>query len=33
VKIATLGDVMLDVIVRLEQPLAHGDDVRAVNFN
>jgi ribokinase len=29
VKLATLGDVMLDVIVRLEQPLAHGDDVRA----
>jgi ribokinase len=29
VQIATLGDVMLDVIVRLEQPLAHGDDVRA----
>jgi ribokinase len=28
-RIATLGDVMLDVIVRLEQPLAHGDDVRA----
>jgi len=30
VKLATLGDVMLDVIVRLEQPLAHGDDVRAL---
>ena len=29
VRIATLGDVMLDVIVRLEQPLARGDDVRA----
>ena len=29
VQLATLGDVMLDVIVRLEQPLAHGDDVRA----
>jgi sugar/nucleoside kinase (ribokinase family) len=29
VKLATLGDVMLDVIVRLEQPLAQGDDVRA----
>ena len=29
VLIATLGDVMLDVIVRLEQPLARGDDVRA----
>jgi sugar/nucleoside kinase (ribokinase family) len=29
VQIATLGDVMLDVIVRLEQPLARGDDVRA----
>src|SRR5215470_17064666 len=29
VRIATLGDVMLDVIVRLEQPLAPGDDVRA----
>ena len=28
-RIATLGDVMLDVIVRLDQPLAHGDDVRA----
>jgi ribokinase len=28
-KLATLGDVMLDVIVRLEQPLAQGDDVRA----
>ena len=27
--IATLGDVMLDVIARLEQPLARGDDVRA----
>jgi sugar/nucleoside kinase (ribokinase family) len=29
VKIATLGDLMLDVIVRLEEPLARGDDVRA----
>jgi sugar/nucleoside kinase (ribokinase family) len=28
-RVATLGDVMLDVIVRLEQPLAQGDDVRA----
>ena len=28
-RIATLGDVMLDVVVRLEQPLARGDDVRA----
>ena len=28
-RIATLGDVMLDVIVRLKQPLAQGDDVRA----
>ncbi|MES1246487.1 MAG: carbohydrate kinase family protein [Actinomycetota bacterium] len=28
-RIATLGDLMLDVIVRLEQPLAKGDDVRA----
>jgi ribokinase len=28
-RIATLGDVMLDVIVRLDQPLARGDDVRA----
>jgi ribokinase len=28
-RIATIGDVMLDVIVRLEQPLAPGDDVRA----
>jgi len=28
-RLATLGDVMLDVIVRLEQPLARGDDVRA----
>ena len=27
--LATLGDVMLDVIVRLEEPLAPGDDVRA----
>jgi sugar/nucleoside kinase (ribokinase family) len=29
VLIATFGDVMLDVIVRLEQPLAPGDDVRS----
>ena len=29
VLIATIGDLMLDVIVRLEQPLAAGDDVRA----
>jgi ribokinase len=29
VQLATLGDVMLDVIVRLEQPLVAGDDVRA----
>jgi sugar/nucleoside kinase (ribokinase family) len=29
VRIATLGDLMLDVIVRLEEPLARGDDVRA----
>jgi sugar/nucleoside kinase (ribokinase family) len=29
VKIATLGDLMLDVIVRLDEPLARGDDVRA----
>lgn len=29
VRIATLGDVMLDVIVRLDEPLAPGDDVRA----
>ncbi len=28
-QLATLGDVMLDVIVRLEQPLVAGDDVRA----
>jgi ribokinase len=28
-RIATIGDVMLDVIVRLEEPLAPGDDVRA----
>src|SRR4051812_44533527 len=28
-RLATLGDVMLDVIVRPEQPLARGDDVRA----
>ena len=29
VRIATFGDVMLDVIVRLDAPLATGDDVRA----
>jgi ribokinase len=29
VRIASLGDVMLDVIVRLDEPLARGDDVRA----
>jgi sugar/nucleoside kinase (ribokinase family) len=28
-RIGTLGDLMLDVIVRLEQPLQRGDDVRA----
>jgi ribokinase len=28
-RIATLGDVMLDVVVRLDEPLAPGDDVRA----
>ena len=28
-RIVTLGDVMLDVIVRLEEPLARGGDVRA----
>jgi sugar/nucleoside kinase (ribokinase family) len=28
-RVTTLGDVMLDVIARLEQPLVHGDDVRA----
>jgi sugar/nucleoside kinase (ribokinase family) len=28
-RLTTLGDVMLDVIVRPEQPLARGDDVRA----
>lgn len=28
-QLVTLGDVMLDVIVRLEQPLVPGDDVRA----
>lgn len=28
-RIATLGDVLLDVIVRLEEPLAPGGDVRA----
>jgi sugar/nucleoside kinase (ribokinase family) len=28
-RIAAIGDVMLDVIVRLEEPLARGDDVRA----
>jgi sugar/nucleoside kinase (ribokinase family) len=29
VRIVTLGDVMLDVVVRLAEPLAPGDDVRA----
>jgi sugar/nucleoside kinase (ribokinase family) len=29
VRIVTLGDVMLDVVVRLDEPLAPGDDVRA----
>jgi ribokinase len=29
VRLTTLGDVMLDVIVRLDEPLAPGDDVRA----
>jgi sugar/nucleoside kinase (ribokinase family) len=29
VRIATFGDVMLDVVVRLEAPLAPGSDVRA----
>ena len=29
VRLVTLGDVMLDVIVRLDEPLAPGDDVRA----
>jgi sugar/nucleoside kinase (ribokinase family) len=29
VRLATLGDVMLDVVVRLEEPLAPGGDVRA----
>ena len=29
-KICSLGDLMLDLIVRLEQPLAHGDDTRVV---
>src|SRR3954467_4177964 len=28
-RLATLGDVMLDVIVRIEHALARGDDVRA----
>jgi sugar/nucleoside kinase (ribokinase family) len=28
-RLVTLGDVMLDVIVRLDEPLAPGDDVRA----
>ena len=32
VRIATLGDVMLDVIVRLEEPLAPGGDVRAATL-
>jgi sugar/nucleoside kinase (ribokinase family) len=29
-RVTTLGDVMLDVIARLEQPLERGDDVRAL---
>jgi len=29
VLVATIGDLMLDVIVRLEEPLVAGDDVRA----
>jgi ribokinase len=29
VRIAAIGDLMLDVVVRLEEPLAAGDDVRA----
>ena len=29
VRLVTLGDVMLDVVVRLDAPLAPGDDVRA----
>jgi ribokinase len=29
VRIATFGDMMLDVIVRLDEPFASGDDVRA----
>src|SRR5205814_3631179 len=29
VRVATLGDLMLDVIVRLDEPLAPGGDVRA----
>src|SRR5436305_8907690 len=29
VQLATFGDVMLDVIARLEEPLVAGDDVRA----
>ena len=29
VRLTTLGDLMLDVIVRLDEPLAPGDDVRA----
>jgi sugar/nucleoside kinase (ribokinase family) len=32
VLIATLGDVLLDVIVRLEEPLARGDDARAATL-
>jgi ribokinase len=30
VRLVTLGDLMLDVIVRLDEPLAPGDDVRAL---
>ena len=29
VRVVTLGDVLLDVVVRLDEPLAPGDDVRA----
>ena len=29
VRVVTLGDVLLDVVVRLDEPLAAGDDVRA----
>ena len=30
-RIATLGDVLLDVVVLLSEPLASGGDVRASN--